>query len=125
MSSLVAANHEIRTLLLAYQRTIAQQHTLVVDGRDTGSVVFPDAHYKFFLTATPSVRAERWRHDQARQGRQFSIQESNALIKERDHRDSSRTEAPLRIPVGAWVIDNSCMTAEETVNAMLRSIHMH
>lgn len=118
-ASLVATSSLVRHSLLAYQRTLAAHHDIVADGRDTGSVVFPQADYKFFLTASLQSRAKRWQHDQQRQGNYFGDRESSAHIEERDMRDSQRKDAPLVIATGAFVIDNSSMTIEETVSALV------
>ncbi len=122
-SSLVSTNSPVRELLCAFQRTLAQKYDLVVDGRDTGSVVFPNAGYKFYLTADTSVRAERWRLQQLKKKLVVSLPEAEQIISERDRRDSERAIAPLTIPMGAIVIDNSRMDAYETADEMIRVIN--
>jgi CMP/dCMP kinase len=121
-ASRIAADGMVRNFLLSYQRKLAQDYALVVDGRDTGSVVFPYAEYKFFLTASPKIRAQRWRSEQLRRGSYFSEEEAEALVNERDIRDTQRALAPLVIPSGAIIIDNSLMNAEETAAALLKYI---
>ncbi len=122
-SSLIATNVLVRKSLYALQRTIADSHDIVVEGRDMGSVVFPNAQIKFFLTASLQVRALRWQHDQKLRGFVVSINEACAAVKERDERDSNRAIDPLVIPTNAIVVDNSAMTEEQTLDYMLSFIH--
>lgn len=121
-ASLISAVPLVRSLLLEYQRTFAATRELVVDGRDCGSVVFPHAEYKFFLTATPAIRAKRWQQDMAAKGKQFSLEESLQQILERDKRDQEREIAPLIVPEHAIVIDNSSMTLQQTIDEMINHI---
>jgi cytidylate kinase len=108
---------EIRTALLAYQRAqvdVARQQGfrgLVMEGRDIGSVIFPDATFRFFLHADPVERARR----RANEGRQDSI-------AERDRLDSSRKASPLACPTGAVSIDSTHLTLQEVVETMARAI---
>ena len=102
---------------------IAQQHALVADGRDTGSIVFPDADSKFFLTASVAVRAKRWQQTQEKKGNHFSVEQAIAIITERDERDSTRAIAPLVIPEGAIVIDNSDLDIKQTLQKILMYIN--
>jgi cytidylate kinase len=118
-ASIVSTNEHVRSALRGVQHLIARSYDLVVDGRDAGSIVFPQAEYKFFLTASPEVRAERWRLQQLKLGEQFSEQEARIRIGERDKRDKTRDIAPLIIPQDAIVVDNSSLTIKETVDKML------
>lgn len=118
-ASIVSTNEHVRSQMRDIQRIIARSYDLVVDGRDAGSVVFPDAEYKFYLTASPDVRAERWRLQQLKLGEKFTNQQARAQIEERDKRDKTRDIAPLIIPDNAIVVDNSSLTIQETVNKML------
>ncbi len=105
-----AAVPEVRAVLLDYQRgqtEVAKQHGfrgLVMEGRDIGSVIFPDADFRFFLHADPAERAKR----RAAEGRQDSI-------AERDRLDSSRKTAPLACPLGAIDIDSTFLSLEQVV----------
>lgn len=99
----LAALPTIRNFLFKQFRTLADQYDLVMEGRDIGSVVFPDAKYKFYLDASPEVRARR----RANQG----IVDS---VIQRDQQDSTRATAPLIIPEGATIIDTSNLTIFET-----------
>ncbi|HEX4141199.1 MAG TPA: (d)CMP kinase [Candidatus Methylacidiphilales bacterium] len=109
--SLVAQVPEVRTLLVAEQRKLAQDAPLVMEGRDIGSVVFPQTPYKFYVDASPEVRAMRRRQ-----------QGETDVITKRDAIDSSRKTSPL-IRVGdAFFIDSGHVTVEEMVAAALRHL---
>lgn len=105
----------VREAVLRLQRDLAHNYDLVADGRDCGTVVFPEAQHKFFLTASPQIRAQRWHRDQQRLGKQLTFDEALAAVVERDERDTKRALCPLVIPQRAHVIDNSDLTMEETV----------
>jgi len=122
-TSIVSVNADVRSAVTAMQRAIALRCNVITDGRDVGSVVFPQAQLKFFLTATVEVRADRWRRDQERYNNHFSLDEAIALITDRDERDKKRTIAPLIIPHDAIVIDSSKLTIEETVQLMMKYIN--
>ena len=109
--------------MISLQHTIAQSYNLVVDGRDSGSVVFPNASIKFFLTASVDIRAFRWQQAQKKDGVDLSLQEAREQIKRRDERDEKRKISPLIIPDGAVVIDNSDYSIEETVTIMELFVH--
>lgn len=114
-SSKVAAFAYVRTFLVEHQRTIARGRSMVCEGRDQGTVVFPDAECKFFLTASAQSRARR-RFDEMR-NRGLSVDFAAVLAEqeERDQRDLSRSIAPLRPAPDAIVIDTSDMSVEQTV----------
>lgn len=114
-ASIVSGDVRVRQALLGVQRLIGKAHDLVIDGRDTGTVVFPDADYKFYLTASLEIRAARWMHDQQARGNSYSLQEAIAQLAIRDERDATRDIAPLRIPEAATIIDNGQLTIEQTV----------
>ena len=114
-ASIVSTNPEVRDRLNILQRAIADDHDVVIDGRDSGSVVFPKADVKFFLTASEDVRALRWKAQQEKRGENVTLQEAQEFVKSRDHRDTTRKTAPLTIPQGAQVIDNSNMSIGETL----------
>lgn len=115
-ASVISAQPAVRAALLDLQRRLAQQKDTVAEGRDCGTVVFPTADYKFFITATPETRAHRWRTDQHNRGVVLSLDEALGALAERDTRDSTRAAAPLVIPPDAHVIDNSRLTVRETVD---------
>lgn len=104
----IATVPEVRRLLVALQRDYATDHDLVMEGRDIGTAVFPDTHYKFYIDASPEVRAMR----RAKQGVQDSI-------TARDKQDSSRRTSPLTIAEDAHVIDSSHLTVDGVVGEVI------
>ena len=113
---------DIRELVTQAQRNFAALHNAVIEGRDTGSVVFPNADYKFYLTASLEVRGARWKADQAKRGNSFTQQEAQNQITHRDTRDEEREISPLVIPKGAFIIDNSEMDLNQTVQTIMNFI---
>lgn len=122
LASIISANKLVRYILLDYQRNFAKNNDIVAEGRDTGSVVFPNADYKFFITASSEVRAKRWQHSMEKKGKFFNFEESLKQINERDERDKNREVAPLIIPDNALVIDTSDMTIDDAVKEILKTI---
>ena len=121
-ASRLAALPEVRTALLEWQRRFRRQPGLVADGRDMGTVVFPEAGLKIFLTARPEVRAER-RHKQLKdKGINIPLEEIVEEVRARDRRDSSREVAPLLPAQDALVIDNSDQAVDVTVAEIIRKI---
>lgn len=114
-ASLVSVHALVRDNVLSMQHEIAREHDCVVEGRDAGTAVFPNAELHIFLTAPLAVRAARWRKDQAAKGMAVTLEQAMAEITERDERDSSRACAPLRIPEGAVVIDAGLRTVSEVL----------
>ncbi|HTY48336.1 MAG TPA: (d)CMP kinase [Steroidobacteraceae bacterium] len=118
-ASRVAAWPAVRAALLARQKAFARPPGLVADGRDMGTVVFPDAPLKVFLTASSEERARR-RHKQLKdKGSGVSLAALSREIAERDLRDSTRAVAPLRPAPDAHVIDSTALGIEEVVEAVL------
>lgn len=112
-ASAVGANPAVRAFLLELQRDMAKKQDVLMDGRDIGTVVFPDAELKIFMTADPRVRACR-RYDELRaKGDQVSLEEIERNVRERDKADMGRAISPLRQAEDAIVLDNSCMTVGE------------
>ena len=121
-ASRLAALPEVRTALLEWQRRFRRQPGLVADGRDMGTVVFPEAGLKIFLTARPEVRAKR-RHKQLKdKGINIPLEEVVEEVRARDRRDSSREVAPLLPAQDALVIDNSDQSVDVTVAEIIRKI---
>jgi CMP/dCMP kinase len=119
-ASRVAAIPEVRAALLQRQRDFARAPGLVADGRDMGTVVFPSAPLKVFLTATPQERAMR-RHKQLKEkGIDVSLPDLSWDIAQRDARDASRSVAPLRPAPDARVIDSTSLTPEEVIASILK-----
>jgi cytidylate kinase len=118
-ASKVAVVPELRAALVTLQRSFRRPPGLVADGRDMGSVIFPDAELKIFLTASAEERARR-RHKQLKeQGMNVSLAALSADISQRDQRDASRRVAPLRPVADAVVIDSTGRTVAEVVNDIL------
>lgn len=118
-ASRVSAHAQVRAGLLARQRAFRQMPGLVADGRDMGSVVFPDARLKIFLTASPEARAQRRHKQLIDKGFSANI---GALLQDillRDQRDSARAAGPLRKLVDAIEIDTTNLTASEAVSQVL------
>lgn len=121
-ASIIGTNQEVRNELARMQHKIADDKNLVTDGRDAGSVIFPQAHIKFFLTASSQVRAKRWQKNQKEIGRDISYEQALKEINERDERDTNRLVAPLRIPEGAIIVDSSDLSQEQVLQKMLQEI---
>jgi len=125
VASIISVNMHVRHAVTAMQHAIAADHNIVTDGRDVGSVVFPDADYKFFITASVHVRAQRWCKDQQQKyGNVFSPEQAITIITDRDERDKTRTIAPLIVPAEAIVIDTSDLSIEQTLEALLQYLKM-
>ena len=120
--SKVAAIPEIRKEMVKLQRNIDRKKGVVMDGRDIGSVVFPDADIKLFLTASDTVRAKRRFKEMINNG--FSVSYDDILnnIRIRDNLDSSRSDSPLTIEKDAVVIDNSNMSIDEQIKQIMHLI---
>ncbi len=117
--SAVSAHPGVRKKMVALQRGIAQKHkTVIVEGRDTGSVVFPNAEHKFFLKASSSERGKR-RALQMGQAAE-NVQGVVKQIIDRDSKDSSRLISPLVVPAGAVEIDNSHLSLDETLDKIIQ-----
>jgi len=111
--SVVAAYPGVRTALLAQQRRIGQQGRVVMVGRDIGTVVLPDADLKIYLDATAEERARRRFDEICARGGHAVYEEILAKVRERDHIDSTRSTAPLRIAEDAVILDSDKMSADE------------
>lgn len=118
----IAALGFVRRAMVAKQQEIGKAKGVVMDGRDIGTVVFPDAELKLFVTASPEVRARRrWEELQAK-GESVSYEEVLANVKKRDYIDSTRAESPLRQAPDAIVLDNSDMTIAEQKQWIMRQV---
>jgi len=113
----VSAHADVRQVLVAEQRRIGTEQDVVVEGRDIGTVVFPDAPVKIFLTATPPVRAERRRKELIAKGEHVRADETLAAIEARDAYDSERAVAPLKAAEDAIELDTTGLTIEGVVEA--------
>ena len=118
--SKIAQVKEVRAKLIEIQRDLGEKKGLVMDGRDIGSVVFPDAELKIFMTANYKVRAKRRFEELQAKGDQISLEAVTANIVSRDNDDTSRTENPLIQAEDAIVIDNSEISREEQLALALQ-----
>jgi cytidylate kinase len=119
--SLISAIPEVRALLVAQQRIMGYNKSLVMDGRDIGSVVFPDAELKLFVTASEQVRAQR-RYNEIREKSSVSLQEIKANLKDRDFRDMNRENAPLIQVSDAIIIDNTNLNQAQQLEMVLNMV---
>ncbi len=119
MASIVAAIPEVRQILLQKQKDFKKPPGLVADGRDMGTVVFPDAEIKVFLTASAAERALRRYKQLIEKGVDVNIQQITREIEERDCRDKERSTAPLAQADDALFIDSSSMTIENVIDEVL------
>lgn len=114
-ASAVSAIPQVRDFLFDLQRDLARKHSVVMDGRDIGTVVIPNADAKIFLTASAEERANRRLADHKQKGEDVNYQELLLQIKERDHNDSTRAIAPLRQAEDAILIDSTGLTLEQAI----------
>ena len=121
-ASVVSRHEEVRHALLDVQRALGADGGVVLEGRDIGSVVFPDAEAKFYLTASAEVRAERRRSELLLKGEKVALAEIISEVNERDRRDSSRPIAPLTQAEDAVVVDSSALDIEAVVDLIARAV---
>ena len=119
MSSVYSALPAVRQALLGLQQEQPKHGSIIAEGRDVGSVVFPDALVKFYMTASPEARARRRYAERISKGKPANYDEILAAIIERDKHDSTRETAPLTIPEGAIFLDTSDMTEDEVLDFVL------
>ena len=119
MASASSVNGDVRKKLLELQRKLAASANVVMDGRDIGTVVLPDADVKVYLTASVEVRAQRRYKELIEKGQEADLEKIKKDIEERDHRDMNRDIAPLRQAEDAILVDSSYMTIDENVQAIL------
>jgi cytidylate kinase len=122
-ASKIAVLPGVRAALLDWQQRCRRPPGLVADGRDMGTVVFPEANLKLFLTASPRVRAERRYKQLKNMNKEVDLESLVADVEARDQRDSSRSAAPLRAADDALVIDNSELSEADTVAMVLEALH--
>ena len=120
--SSVSAIKEIRKILVDKQRGFAKENDVVMDGRDIGTVVFPEANFKFFLICELMTRAVRRRQDFIDHGLKIPLEKIMVELKKRDEIDSSRKESPLRKAKNAIEVNTTNMIIEEQVNFLFRKI---
>ncbi|MDE6697792.1 MAG: (d)CMP kinase [Muribaculaceae bacterium] len=116
----VAVIPEVRHYLVDLQQQYGKDKGIVMDGRDIGTTVFPDAEMKVFVNASPEVRAKRRYDELIEKGTPSDFESVLANIKERDHIDSTRKESPLRKADDAFVLDNDNLTREEQIEVLVK-----
>ncbi len=117
-ASQISQIKEVRAFLVAQQQKMGEAKGIVMDGRDIGTVVFPKAELKLFLTASPEVRAQRRYDELVGKGEKPNYEEVLADVNDRDYRDTHRAESPLRQAEDAIVVDNSHMTPDEQMEVI-------
>ncbi len=124
MASIVSSVSEVRKILVEHQRMLGETapNGCVLDGRDIGTVVFPNADLKFFLTAKPEARARRRFEEDLQRGQTATYEETLAEINKRDERDISREDSPLSIAEDAIVIDTNELDLREVYEQMLEKV---
>jgi len=121
-ASEVSAHPEVRAALLEVQRQAGAAGGIVAEGRDVGTVIFPDAEAKFFLTASVSVRARRRYEELIERGLPVELERLEREVAERDRRDTERAEAPLRCADDAVTIDSSALSVDEVVAIIVERV---
>jgi len=122
LTSKVSAMQQVRDIMKVIQRKIAKDGKIVMSGRDVGSEIFPDSQFKFFLTASQEVRANRRFKQLLKKDQLIKYEDVLEDMIERDKRDSERAASPMRVPKEAVVIDNSNLSVEQTVDEMIKNI---
>ena len=120
MASVSSANSKVRQKLVSLQQKLASEKSVVMDGRDIGTVVLPDAECKIYLTASSKVRAKRRYDELTKKGETCDIDVIEADIIERDHRDMTREISPLKQADDAILVDSSDMTIEEVADEIMK-----
>ena len=120
--SAVSAIAEVRRKLVAMQQEMGRKRGVVMDGRDIGTVVFPDAELKIFMTADPKVRAQRRYDELTAKGDNVSLEEIEQNVRDRDYQDMHRAISPLRQADDAVVLDNSQLSVEEQMQWVMERI---
>jgi cytidylate kinase len=122
LSSKISAIKEVREAMTGLQRRIGRKGGIVAEGRDMGTVVFPDADHKFFLTASPEIRAGRRYKERLDRGEYISMEQVETDLKKRDEQDRTRVIAPLRPALDAIIIDTTTLGIDEVVEELLERI---
>ena len=121
-ASAVSAIPSVRDFLLDMQRNIARKNSVIMDGRDIGTVILPKAEVKIFLTASPEARAQRRYNELIKKGTDVSYDQVYGEMVERDKNDSTRNVAPCVPAEDAVLLDNSNLTEEQTVEKILKIV---
>ena len=121
-ASLVSAHKVVRDVLLDMQRQVAREHNVIMDGRDIGTVVLPNADVKIFLSASAEIRAKRRYDELVAKGTKADLNKIQEEIRQRDHQDITRPIAPLKQARDAILVDTSNMTINEVITTLQRII---
>ena len=121
-ASVTSAQPEVRDALLETQRSVGRANDCVVEGRDIGTVVFPDARCKFFLTASNEERTRRRRAQYLNLGREVSDEELRREVEDRDNRDAGRDVAPLKPADDAVMVDSTSLSFDEVVELIVEHV---
>tara|TARA_Y100001970_G_scaffold90628_1_gene114319 strand:+ start:1517 stop:2179 length:663 start_codon:yes stop_codon:yes gene_type:complete len=121
-ASEVSAMKIVRESMVLIQRKMAESDDCVLEGRDIGTVVFPNANFKFFLIADETIRAERRLEDLKAIGESSSIDDVMINLKKRDHKDSTRMHSPLKKPDDAIIIDTSILGINEVIDKIVNTV---
>lgn len=121
-ASACSALRIVREKLVEQQQKMGREKSVIMDGRDIGTVVFPDAEYKFFIVASAQIRAERRYKELVEKGQQVTLEQVLSDMLERDHNDSTREVTPLRKADDALEVDTSHMTIEEVTEFICKEI---
>lgn len=122
VSSIIASNPGVRNRLVELQRAIGRKGSMVTEGRDQGTVVFPDAEHKFFVTANLEARARRRQRELAHKGVNQPITTVMDQLRQRDERDEQRAHAPMKPAENALVIDTSDLTIAQVVEMIAKRV---
>lgn len=122
VSSIVASNPAVRSRLVELQQEIGRSGSLVTEGRDQGTVVFPDAEFKFFVTADLDARAWRRCQELAARGSHLPLHIVRDQLRQRDERDENRTYAPMKPAENATIVDTSHLTIAQVVELIIKKI---
>ncbi len=125
LASRLAAQSPVRRRLVEIQRALAERGPVVAEGRDLGTVVYPDAAVKIYLDADLDARARRRARELGERGIPVALDEVRAELARRDERDRGRADSPLAVPEGARVLDTSGLTVDAQVEAVLRAVRAH
>ena len=121
-SSYLSQIEDIRVNARKIQRNIAKNYDVLIEGRDIGTVIIPNADYKFYVTASVEERAKRRYKQLIEKGQQANLQEIAKGIQERDYKDEHRTNSPLKIAKDACVVDTTNMTFDEVVDYIVNKV---
>lgn len=120
--SAVAALHDVRVEMVRQQQRMGKSKNVVMDGRDIGTVVFPDAQVKFFMTADPKIRAERRYKELLPKNPEISLEDVFENLAHRDYQDTTRAESPLTRADDAIILDNTDLTPEEQLTFAISKV---